>query len=176
MASRPRVIALVTDFGTRDPYVGVMKGVALGIAPRATLVDLTHEVPPQDVAAGRRALADSARYFPAGTVFVAIVDPGVGTARRALAARSGGRFYLAPDNGLLAFLAGTRAEFRAIDADRWGLEPRSATFHGRDVFAPAAARLAAGLSFARLGPRVAAIAPGPPAPAVRRRRGGRLEG
>ncbi|MBI3270177.1 MAG: SAM-dependent chlorinase/fluorinase [Planctomycetes bacterium] len=168
MASRRRVVALLTDFGTHDAYVGVLKGVLLGFAPEAQVVDLSHDVPAQDIRSARRLLASAVPYFPESTVFVVVVDPGVGTDRCALAARREGRLFVAPDNGLLAFLDQGRpaAEFRRIDADRWGLRPRSATFHGRDVFAPVAGRLASGLAFGRVGAVVARIEPGPPEPAA----------
>jgi S-adenosylmethionine hydrolase len=128
-----------------------MKGVILGIAPGAALVDLSHGVPAQDVRAAALHLDAAWRYFPAGTVFLCVVDPGVGTARRPLVARCEGRLFVAPDNGLLGLLPG--AEFRELTA-RWGLPSPSRTFHGRDLFAPAAARLASGATFEEVGPPV----------------------
>src|SRR5579862_5417524 len=95
------VIALLTDFGTRDHYAGAMKGVALGICPEATLVDISHEVPPHDVLAGALELAACYRYFPTGTIFLAVVDPGVGSTRRGIAAETGDYKFVAPDNGVL---------------------------------------------------------------------------
>ena len=149
-------IALLTDFGTRDPFVGVMKGVIASIAPRATVIDLTHEIARQDVRAAAIALWTSHRFFPRGTLFVCVVDPGVGTARRAIAARAHEKIFLAPDNGLLSRVldGDPRAVVRVVERRAWMLREVSATFHGRDVFAPVAARLAKGGSIARVGPVV----------------------
>lgn len=141
--SFPAPLALLTDFGSTDAYTGVMKGVIAGLAPGLTVIDLCHAVPPQDVARGADLLADSWRWFPEGTVFVGVVDPGVGTRRRALVGRIDGRWFIGPDNGLASRIPGA-ADLRALP-DAWGLPTRSATFHGRDLFAPAGARLAAGL-------------------------------
>jgi S-adenosylmethionine hydrolase len=146
--------ALLTDFGTDDVYVGVMKAVLLGICPTARLVDLTHAIPPQDVALGALALADAAPYLPAGAVALAVVDPGVGSARLPLAARSGGRYFVGPDNGLLSWCLGDDAEVVRIEDPRYRRPSVSATFHGRDVFAPAAAHLLNGLPLAALGRRL----------------------
>ena len=142
------IITLLTDFGTADGYVAEMKGVLLSLAPDAAVVDLTHDVPPHDVEGGRLALARCWRRFPPGTVHVAVVDPGVGGARAALAVASEGRWLVGPDNGLLspALLAGT-ARVVAIPVPP-GAAP---TFHGRDVFAPAAAALARGATLESLG-------------------------
>jgi S-adenosylmethionine hydrolase len=143
-----RIITLLTDFGTADGYVAEIKGVLLSGAPHATLVDLTHDIPPQDIEAARLTLARSWQRFPEGTVHIVVVDPGVGSARAALAVESRNRFLLGPDNGVLspALLAG------GADVVSLPIPPyASATFHGRDVFAPAAARLAAGERLGRLG-------------------------
>lgn len=148
-------IALLTDFGTRDPYVGIVKGVIAGIAPRTPVIDLCHDLPPFAVQGASWALRSAAPFFPAGTVFVAIVDPGVGGDRRILLARTVRHLFLAPDNGLLGFLRDAR--FRAVTNRRLFLAPVSHTFHGRDVFAPVAARLARGMAPARVGPRVLSI-------------------
>jgi S-adenosylmethionine hydrolase len=147
-------IAFLTDFGTRDYYVGAMKGVALGICPEATLVDLTHEIPPQDVTAGALELAATCAYFPEGTIFVAVVDPGVGTDRRAIAAEAGGYRFVAPDNGLLTGVFRERPPDRvvALTEPRYARETTSRTFDGRDRFAPAAAWLATGVDLGALGP------------------------
>ena len=144
----PPIITLLTDFGTVDGYVAEMKGVILTRAPEARVIDVSHDLPSQDIDAGRLALARYWRRFPAGTIHVAVVDPGVGTDRAALAVSSDGRLLIGPDNGLLSpalLHAGARcvALFIAPGA--------SPTFHGRDVFAPAAAELAAGASLERLG-------------------------
>lgn len=149
---RRPVITLLTDFGTADGYVGEMKGVLLSQVPDATIVDVTHDVPSHDVELGRLTLARVWRRFPAGTVHLAVVDPGVGTERAALAVASDGRFLVGPDNGLLspALLAGdARVVSLAVPPGA------SATFHGRDVFAPAAARLARGAGVDALGDPVA---------------------
>src|SRR6266511_1361565 len=101
--ARP-VVALLTDFGTRDHYAGTMKGVALGICPEITFVDISHDLPPHDVAAGALELAAAYKYFPAGTIFLVVVDPGVGSARRGIAAEAGDYRFVAPDNGVLALV------------------------------------------------------------------------
>ncbi len=158
------VVTLITDFGTRDPYVGVMKGVLLAGAPAVRIVDLTHEVPAHWPAEAGFWLARSFRYFPTGTVHVAVVDPGVGSARDIAAVLLDGHVFLAPDNGLLAPVVENStppAELRHLDLDALGLRPSSSTFHGRDVFAPVAARLATGrLPYEELGPVVAELVPG----------------
>ena len=143
-----RVITLLTDFGTADGYVGEMKGVLASLAPGAMIVDVAHDVAPHDVDGARLALARYWRRFPEGTVHVVVVDPGVGSARAALATLSEGRFLVGPDNGVLSpalLHAGARCVSLAVPA---GAAP---TFHGRDVFAPAAARLALGASLETLG-------------------------
>ena len=146
------IVTLLTDFGTRDTFVGVMKGVILSIAPDARLVDLTHHVPPQDVHAGAFALKTAYRYFPPGTVHLAVVDPGVGGARRPVAAHIGDYLFVGPDNGLLSHVLAREPLRRAVALDnvRYHL-PVSRTFHGRDIFAPAAACLAAGTPLESLG-------------------------
>ena len=152
----PPIITLTTDFGTSDAFVGVMKGVILGIAPDARIVDLTHEVPPQDVLAGAYLLRGAAPYFPRGTIHVAVVDPGVGTKRRALVVATRDAFFVAPDNGL-ATLVAPRAAVRGIwdvSRSRARLPVVSRTFHGRDVFAPVAATLARGAAPDELGTRL----------------------
>jgi S-adenosylmethionine hydrolase len=150
------VVALTTDFGLVDPYVGIVHGVILAHAPRARVVDLCHGIPPQDVLRASYFLAHARRYFPPGTVHVAVVDPGVGSARRILVAHDGDAAFLAPDNGLLAPVLSPAARVRELDAERFALRAPSRTFHGRDVFAPAAAAIAAGLDpeDAGRGPRL----------------------
>jgi S-adenosylmethionine hydrolase len=142
------IITLITDFGTADGYVGEVKGVLLSLAPDVELVDVTHEIPPQDVERGRLTIARVWRRFPPGTIHLAVIDPGVGSPRAALAIQSDGRFLVGPDNGVLSpalLVAGARVV-------ELPLSPRSsATFHGRDVFAPAAAALARGESIDALG-------------------------
>lgn len=147
------VITLTTDFGTRDAFVGIMKGVILRVAPTVRIVDLTHGVPAQNVVAGAHALASAVRFFAAGTIHVAVVDPGVGTRRRALAIETDDGWLVGPDNGLLSLAAPAAKIRRVLDVSRSRvrLRPVSRTFHGRDVFAPVAAALAAGDDPATLG-------------------------
>ena len=142
------LITLLTDFGTADGYVGEMKGVLLARAPDATLVDITHDIPPQDVEMARLTLARVWRRFPSGTVHLVVVDPGVGTERAALAVSSDGRWLVGPDNGVLSpalLVAGACAVTLETPPNA------SASFHGRDVFAPAAAALALGVPLESLG-------------------------
>jgi S-adenosylmethionine hydrolase len=150
----PRRVTLTTDFGTRDPYVAAMKGVISSICPEAAILDLTHEISPQDILEGALLLAGSAPYFPAGTVHVAVVDPGVGGERRAVAVRAAGQTFVCPDNGLLTLVLRIlpREEARVVVEPRFMLETVSATFHGRDVFAPVAAYLAGGVALEEMGP------------------------
>lgn len=143
------IITLLTDFGAKDPYVGVMKGVILGICPECQLVDLTHQVDPQNVAGGALQLERAVPYFPPGTIHLAVVDPGVGSSRRAIAVATDRAFFVAPDNGLLA-RALKDHKITAI-AELPLPEGASHTFHGRDLFAPAAACLAAGSAIGSLG-------------------------
>ncbi|HWF86679.1 MAG TPA: SAM-dependent chlorinase/fluorinase [Vicinamibacterales bacterium] len=150
--ARP-LIALLTDFGARDHYAGALKGVALGICPDATLVDISHDVPPHDVAAGALELAAVFRYFPAGTIFLVVVDPGVGSSRRGIAAEIGDYKFVAPDNGVLTPIVDEHPPRRIVElSERKYARPTvSRTFEGRDRFAPAAAWLAKGVDLAALG-------------------------
>jgi hypothetical protein len=150
------LITLLTDFGTCDTFVGVMKGVIAQRCGSGRIVDLTHAIEPQDVVGAGYALADSWRYFPPGTVHVAVVDPGVGTQRRILAARVDRQIMLAPDNGLLSavFASTAPTEVRQVSRGELFCKPVSGTFHGRDIFAPVAGALAAGLAPADVGPIV----------------------
>jgi S-adenosyl-L-methionine hydrolase (adenosine-forming) len=148
------IITLLTDFGTADGYVGEMKGVLLSTVPQATIVDITHDVPQHDVELGRLTLARYWKRFPRGTVHLAVVDPGVGSQRAAIAVESDGRLLVGPDNGLLSpalLMPGYRAVALPVPAHA------SATFHGRDVFAPAAAQLAIGSSIDSLGASIADV-------------------
>ena len=149
-------VAILTDFGNRDYYVGAMKGVILSIARDESIVDITHEVSPQDIREGSFILEACYRGFPRGTVFLAVVDPSVGSDRRPLAVSAGGFFFVAPDNGILSFLFNSEAPVKAFEiSDSRYLRPSpSSTFHGRDIFAPAAALLAAGADPEDFGPRV----------------------
>ena len=140
------IVTLLTDFGLQDSYVAEMKGVVLAAVPGVTLVDVTHAVPPGDVLAGQYLLARTWQRFPTGTVHLVVIDPGVGTARRAIAVRHEGHVFVGPDNGVL-----TPVLDRATVVELAIPEHASPTFHGRDVFAPAAARLAAGESLENLG-------------------------
>jgi S-adenosyl-L-methionine hydrolase (adenosine-forming) len=148
-----QAIALLTDFGTRDPYVAAMKGV-LASRTSVPLHDLTHDIAPYDVLGAAWFLGTVVRYWPAGTIFVCIVDPGVGTMRRIVAVEEEGRVFLAPDNGLLTFV---RGEMFSVENASLFLPGGSNTFHGRDRFAPVAAALANGLSLAEVGPRIDSI-------------------
>jgi len=151
------IITLLTDFGVQDEYVGVLKGVLLGINPLASIVDISHGIDPQDIVAAAHILQAAYPYFPGGTVHAAVVDPGVGTQRRIIAATANGHRFVAPDNGLLApilkdcephdiYLATNKKLFR---------HPVSHTFHGRDIIAPVVAHLSAGVSLEEVGPAAA---------------------
>lgn len=150
-------VTLLTDFGTRDGYVGAMKGIIASALPGVHLDDLGHDVPPGDVAGAARALAGYWNLYPGGTVHLVVVDPGVGTARRALAVEADRRFIVAPDNGVVSRVLDAARSWRAVEISNPDyLRPvRSRTFHGRDVFAPAAAHLAQGAELVRLGGPVA---------------------
>ena len=147
------VIALLSDFGTRDHYAGTMRGVMIGICPDVTLVDITHEITPHDVMEGALQLAASCRYFPAGTIFLAIVDPGVGSSRRGIAAETADYRFVAPDNGVLTAVFRDIAPKRIVELTerRYARPTVSRTFEGRDRFAPAAAWLAKGIQMSALG-------------------------
>lgn len=146
------IVTLTTDFGLSDHFAGTMKGVILGICPQAQIVDISHEVRPFAIPEGAYLIAQAYRYFPKKTVHVVVVDPGVGSARRALVAEAAGQFFVAPDNGVLSMIyAGETHRVRALTNQRYFRQPVSQTFHGRDIFAPAAAHLATGVSAARLG-------------------------
>jgi S-adenosylmethionine hydrolase len=148
-----RAVTLLTDFGTRDGYVAAMKGVVASISPRTRLVDVTHDVRPGDVGGAAWTLRRYWSLFPPDTVHLAVVDPGVGTERRALAARAGGRFFVAPDNGILSWVLHEVDLDAAVSLDqhRYRRDVVAPTFHGRDIFAPAAAHLSAGVALAELG-------------------------
>jgi hypothetical protein len=170
-------IVLLTDFGLTDTYVGQMKGAILTATPNATIVDLTHEIEPHNVGLGALQLAHSVEYFPVGSIFVAVVDPGVGTARLPVAVGAGGCSFVGPDNGILVPAIATIVSARA-DEDPWILPPTveaiaiesrlhrrgqvSATFHGRDIFGPAAAALSCGVPLGELGRSIPGlVAPAP---------------
>jgi S-adenosylmethionine hydrolase len=151
------MITLLTDFGQKDAYVGVMKGVILGIAPNVQLVDLSHEIEPQNILAGMVLLGRSVPYFPPGTIHLAVIDPGVGTDRRPIAARLGEQFYVGPDNGLMTQVykeAKEKArtiEIVHLNQTKYWRKEISHSFHGRDIFAPVAAHLANGVTLKKMG-------------------------
>jgi S-adenosylmethionine hydrolase len=148
------VITLTTDFGTKDWFVGTMKGVVASLAPRTSVVDLTHELPPGDIRGGAFALAASHRFFPKGTVHVVVVDPGVGSRRRGIAVQTANGVFVGPDNGVLSW-ALAKEKIRAIrglENEVYFLKPVSRTFHGRDIFAPVAAHLSRGVPIQKFGP------------------------
>lgn len=149
----PPLITLSTDFGNRDPFVGIMKGVILSLAPNARLVDLCHEIPPQDVWAGALALEAAVAFFPPGTIHLSVVDPGVGATRRPIAVRTARFTLVGPDNGLLSLALAQEPALVAVTLDNpaWHHQPVSATFHGRDIFAPVTGHLAAGVPLEQLG-------------------------
>ena len=151
------IITLTTDFGLRDSFVGAMKGVILGIAPAVQIVDITHGVAAGDIRGGAFALMAAAPFFPAGTIHVAVIDPGVGSARKAIAIRTRQAIFLGPDNGVLSWAVREEdhLEIRSMENSEFFLPHLSATFHGRDLFAPAAGWLAARREFAELGPVLA---------------------
>jgi S-adenosylmethionine hydrolase len=174
------VVTLLTDFGSADAYVGVMKGVILGISHSVQLVDLTHQVPPQDIFTGARLLDEAAPHFPPGTIHLPVVDPGVGTERRPLLVSGPNASFVCPDNGLLSLVlarAGAQADadgtaalppgwagYHLTNPAYWR-EPVSATFHGRDVFAPVAGHLCAGVAPEEMGERIERVAAfAPPEP------------
>lgn len=150
----PKIITLLTDFGMEDAYVASMKGVILTLCPEAVLVDISHFTPPQDVRSGAFLLSTAFREFPAGTVHLAVVDPGVGTARKAIAIRTPRYFFVGPDNGLFSWVLSQddKVEVRCLENPQYWRPTVSATFHGRDLFAPVAAHLAMGVPIDRLGP------------------------
>lgn len=156
LPGRPTLITLTTDFGTRDSYVAEMKGVLLSTGPSALqLVDLSHELPPQDVAHAARFLEAAVPRFPHGTIHLVVIDPGVGSTRQALIASVGGQTLVLPDNGLISGLLSQPLHCVAIDPAKLGHVPASSTFHGRDVFAPVAAQLANGARPEDFGPPLA---------------------
>jgi len=155
------IITLSTDFGLKDGYVASMKGVILGICPKASLVDISHLIAPQDVRSAAFLIATVYTDFPPGTIHLAVVDPGVGTQRRALAIKAGGHFLVGPDNGLFSMAVEEQPDFeaRSLENPLYWRSEISNTFHGRDIFAPVAAHLASGIAFNLLGPPCTPILP-----------------
>jgi S-adenosylmethionine hydrolase len=166
------IITLTTDFGTADHFAGVMKGVIAGIAPRARIIDITHEISPYEIIEGAFVISEAWCYFPKGTIHVVVVDPGVGSARRPILVEAGGHFFVAPDNGVLSLIyeaprgglpalkprpvrARMLVSVRVISNPKLMARDVSRTFHGRDIFAPAAAHLASGVPAARFGKPIA---------------------
>lgn len=147
------IVTLTSDFGARDPYVASMRGVIHSICENAQIADLSHDIGAQDIFEGALFIAEASRWFPRGAVHCVVVDPGVGTARLPIAAHARGQYFVCPDNGLLTFIAKESPldEVRSITNPSFMLDPISATFHGRDIFAPAAAHLAAGASYRSVG-------------------------
>jgi S-adenosylmethionine hydrolase len=154
------IITLTTDFGLADGYVGTMHGVILSIAPEAKLVDLSHQVPAQDIRAGAFVLYQAVPFFPSNTVHMVVVDPGVGSERRALAVRTSQGIFVAPDNGVLSYVLASVDIREAVSLTNpaYQMPQVSATFHGRDIFSPAAAHLANGVRLTELGPRAINLA------------------
>jgi len=157
---RQPIITLTTDFGHQDHFVATMKGVMLGISPTARLVDVTHEITPFEISEGAFTLMEAWKAFPKKTIHVGVVDPGVGTSRRPILVEAGGHYFVGPDNGLFAMVYGPMVDreepvkVRHVTNESYFRHPLSRTFHGRDIFAPVAAHLAAGITPAKFGPRI----------------------
>ncbi len=151
-----KLITLTTDFGNRDYFVGAMKGVILSISPNAQIVDLTHEIAPQNIFSGAFTLFNAAKEFPAETIHVCVVDPGVGSKRRPILLATEKHFFVAPDNGVLSFVLENETKFRVFELtdEKFFRQPLSRTFHGRDLFAPVAAHLANGVKPQEFGAEV----------------------
>jgi len=151
------LVTLLSDFGDRDVYVGVMKGIIAQINPEIRVIDLTHQIPPQDIAAARFCLMNASPYFPDGTVHIAVVDPGVGSQRRAIAVEFAGGFLVGPDNGIFSGVLSQSPAVAAVEltnSNYWRTPEPSCTFHGRDIFAPVGANLASGVPLKELGQEI----------------------
>jgi S-adenosylmethionine hydrolase len=159
MNSISPVITLTTDFGTSDLYVGVMKGVILSINPRAQIIDITHAIPPQDVYAAAFLIDSAYRYFPTGTIHVVVVDPGVGSSRRAIACQTETATFVCPNNGVLTHILHDESVIHAVTVENpaYALPQISNTFHGRDIFAPVAAHLSRGVPITDLGASITSL-------------------
>ncbi len=153
------IVTFITDFGTTDPYAGIMKGIVLGANNHANIADITHQIPAHDIISGAFTLVRAYRYFPTGTVHVAVVDPGVGTSRKSIAVKTENYYFIGPDNGILSPVLGIERvqEIREITNQPFLLNEISNTFHGRDIFAPCAGHLSAGKSFSYIGPEIKRI-------------------
>ena len=161
MRESPPILTLTTDFGTSDTYVGIMKGVILSINPKAQIVDLTHAVPPQDIYEAAFSIYSAYRYFPKGTIHIIVVDPGVGSDRRAIVCQTENAFFVCPDNGVLSYLLQNvenegKQSVNTVEIQNkaYSLPEVSHTFHGRDIFAPVAAHLSLGVPLADIGQSV----------------------
>ena len=150
------MITLLTDFGTADYFVGAVKGAILSVDPKAVIVDITHEIPPQDIEAGAFTLLASYQTFPAGTIHVAVVDPGVGSTRRPIVVSANEQFFVGPDNGIFSYICDRESSHRTIhiSAEKYFRPSPSPTFHGRDIFAPVAAALSKGVKLEKLGSEI----------------------
>lgn len=146
------VITLLTDFGVADYFVGAVKGAILSVNPNVTIVDITHEIPPQDIEAGAFMLLAAYKTFPTGTIHVAVVDPGVGSSRRPIIATANDQFFVGPDNGIFSYLCAHRTFH--VTAEKFFRPDPSSTFHGRDIFAPVAAALSTGVTPEQFGPEI----------------------
>ena len=153
MNTKP-VIAILTDFGTEDPFVGIMKGVIATIAPQASVIDLSQDIPPGDILRAGIALWQARNFFPASTAFLCVIDPGVGTSRRGVIVQSGGQSFIGPDNGLFTFILSDQSQAWELSNPDFALPDPGTTFHGRDIFAPAAAYAALGKPGPAFGPAV----------------------
>ena len=149
-------ITLLTDFGAADYFVGAVKGAILSVNPSAAIVDITHEVPPQNIESAAFTLLSAYQTFPAGTIHVAVVDPGVGSARRPIIVRAGEHFFVGPDNGLFTYIYDRESSYEIfhVTAEKYFRQPASTTFHGRDIFAPVAAALSLGVKAEAFGPKI----------------------
>ncbi|MCL4458254.1 MAG: SAM-dependent chlorinase/fluorinase [Nitrospirae bacterium] len=155
-ASERKIITLTTDFGYKDPFVGEMKGVILSINPSANIIDITHGIEPYNIEEAAFAAGSSYRYFPDGTVHIAVVDPGVGSERRAIIVEADGHYFVGPDNGIFSYVLARALEVKVINIteEKYMLSKTSATFQGRDVFAPAAAWLSGGIELGKFGSKI----------------------
>lgn len=147
----PPILTLTTDFGQNDPFVGIMKGVILNIAPTAQIVDLTHQIEPQNITQAAQIIKSASSWFPKGTVHLAVVDPGVGGPRRPIAVRAGKHYLVGPDNGIFSATIDSKSKTYELTEKKYFLKPLSSTFHGRDLFAPAAAWIAKGIPLTKMG-------------------------
>jgi S-adenosylmethionine hydrolase len=147
-------IVILTDFGTADPFVGIMKGVISSISPGTTIIDLTHEIPPGDIRRGAIVLWQSLPYFPKGTIFLSVIDPGVGTRRCPIIMKTQGHTFIGPDNGTFTFVMGKSYQAWELGNPQFGLPNPRKTFHGRDIFAPGAAHAACGVSGPEFGEQI----------------------